>query len=138
MKELLTNIRYLFRNIFLFRSLLWEYRGYDYRVLLTAMKICIKDMESVQRSETCFVSVNRDKYCDRMKVVSHALQRLLEDEYATTKYFDYEWNSGSIEVLKLKDLPSIKIKWKVEKSQREVDLNIVSQAINKHLTHWWH
>lgn len=137
MSEWYCKIKHYFINLKLFHKLLCRHRGYDYSGLLIAMHTCIKDMESRQSSERVCVGVNRDKYCKSMRIVVNSLERLIEDEYATTKYFDYSFDRSKVRVTKLHDLPSEKIKWKVEKSQKQLDQDIVARAISKYIFYWW-
>ena len=123
-------------NSLKFKESLEEVYPWDYHGLLVMMKAVISNMYEYQSSATNFVSVNRDKYCKRMKVVTHALERLIEDEY------DYDklcYNpDGGVDLVSSFSLPNKKLVRKFANSRREVDLRIVSKFIERYMLHCWH
>ena len=140
---MIRKIKQYFRNLKVFHKTLTEYQPWDSCGLLVAMRDATQALHDNISGQEDFVSVNRDKDCKRMRVFINSLDRLIEDEYTSLKDFDYrhfhvEGNSYKIICSKLRDLPSKKMKHKVEKSQREVDQEIVAEAFLKHYDKWWH
>jgi len=138
------------RNIFIYRSELARTAPWDYSGLLLLMKRNIKEMYSYQSSVEHFVGLNRDKTCKRMAIVLKSLERLIDDEYGTCKT---DWDKINNEVFngdrgffpsRLEDYPlhdfprNRKLCARVENSQRELDLEIVSKFYSKYVIHCWH
>lgn len=140
MIRLYHSIRRYLRNLKVFHKLLTSHSPFDYQGILVGMKCAVDDMEKMQASEEYLVSVNRDKYCKRMRIFSNSLGRLIEDEYCLDQYEIHLKNTKGlyrIDLNKYYDLPSVKVRYKLEDSQKKLDLEIVSKYINKHLFSWW-
>jgi hypothetical protein len=142
---------YLFlKNIFIYRSELARSVPWDYSGLLLLMKRNIIEMNNYQSSVDYFVGINRDNTCKRMSIVLHAIDRLIEDDYGTCKtdwdQFDKDIASNKrgyfpsrLENNSLYDFPrNRKLCYRIEDSQRRLDLEIVSKYYSKYVIHCWH
>ena len=86
-----------FRNIWLFRRALWEFRWWDYRFVLPFLKTSIDHMYPLFEEKGLEVDESRLKKVDKMKRVSHLLNNFLEDNFVEQaeselgNMIHYEW-----------------------------------------------
>ncbi len=142
----LRKIKRFFINLFIFRKLLWEHVSWDYSSVYLAMKLCIDDMEKNQRKYGNHL--NKDKACDKMRIMSHCLRRLYDSDYTLNKCSHETWTTPCEETgiyrfhiasTKNYDLPSADTKSliKLGKSMKELDKEIVCKMFKQNLEGWW-
>lgn len=138
--DLPRNIKWFFKNIWLFRKTLWHNRTWDYSGMLQAMD----DHLSGQIKYGMSHIENSDKYMKSMKIARELVRRINEDSYHEDKV-DLKWSSRSIDdegfrrlqiVRKKKnDLPTVDLAMSID--YRKQDLEMLSNIIRKHMLFWW-
>lgn len=75
------DLRAFFRNVWLFRKLLWNYRWWDYRFMLEGMKISLDDMAPKFEADGMEVDISRMKKVAMMKRASEIIGNFMEDNF---------------------------------------------------------
>lgn len=129
-----------FRNLWMFRKCLWNYRSWDYSGMMNFIITSAKDMSEVQ--EKWGHHVGHLKTAKELKVFAHVLERVRDDSYTEDK-LDFTRAEGfGIGELKSKPntLPSYKNPrqfYKLTGQQRKDDLSLACKLIERKLLSWW-
>lgn len=129
-----------FRNLWMFRKCLWNYRSWDYSGMMNFMITSAKDMSGVQ--EKYGHHIGHLKTARELKVFAHALERARDDSYTEDK-LDFTRAEGfGIDQLKSKPntLPSYKNPrqfYKLTGQQRKDDLSLACKLMERKLLSWW-
>jgi len=130
-----------FRNIWLFRKCLWNYKAFDYSGMLRFMEESAKDM-SRYSSENGHL-VRSDETAKELKVFAELVKRIRENEYDLS-HVDYiepengRWLGGSFKN-KPNTLPIYGSKGynKIKQACRKDDLKLASKMFERKLLSWW-
>lgn len=131
------NIKYFFKNLYVFRKTLWRHRCWDYTGCYHALRDSLNDMHGYQSEVNHFVSINRDKTCKEILSCVLLLDRLIEDDYLKG---DYKLEAGGIIYTPpVGGLPTYKgnLKRSVDYMEQQ-DLELLTKILNKHLRRFWH
>lgn len=129
-----------FRNLYVFRKALWNYRSYDYSGLLMLMETATKDMHECHRDYGHHVG--SDKTAKELLIVSTLLKRIREDEYMNQTQ-GWKQNEGELfggEFYQIPNtLPSIESKkfYKMRERMRKDELELVCKIMSKKTLSWW-
>ncbi len=129
-----------FRNLWMFRKCLWNYRSWDYSGMMNFMITSAKDMSEVQ--EKYGHHVGHLKTAKELKVFAHVLERVRDDSYMEDK-LDFTRAEGfGINEVKSKPntLPSYKNPlqfYKLTGQQRKDDLSLACKLMERKFLSWW-
>lgn len=129
-----------FRNLWMFRKCLWNYRSWDYSGMMNFMITSAKDMSEVQ--EKYGHHVGHLKTAKELKVLAHVLERVRDDSYTEDKV-EFTGEGGlwcrSL-VNKTNTLPSYRNPrqfYKLTGQQRKDDLSLACKLMERKLLSWW-
>ena len=139
-------VRNYVRNLKVFHRLLVEHYPWDSGYGWLALRLVLEDVRQHLKDSPLFPSINIKKDIKDVTIAIELLKRIEGDNYGLD-CFDYnirvvkEYESGykeiTIDVTKLKDLPTVKAKYGVEKSQKENDLELLTKLLKKRMKNWW-
>lgn len=144
-KEVCFIVRNYIRNLKVFHKLLINHYPWDSGYGWLALRLVLEDVRKHLESNPPFSSVNIKKDIKDITIAIGLLKRVEEDNYVLG-CFDYKMKvikeskfgtQVTVDVVKLKDLPSVQARYKVEKSQKENDLELLTKLLTKRMKNWW-
>lgn len=129
-----------FRNLWMFRKCLWNYRSWDYSGMMNFMITSAQDMSDIQ--EKYGHHVGHLKAAKELKVFAHVLERVRDDSYTEDK-LDFTRAEGfGIGELRSKPntLPSYRNPrqfYRLTGQQRKDDLSLACKLMERKLLSWW-
>lgn len=130
-----------FRNLWMFRKCLWNYRSWDYSGMMNFMITSAKDMSEVQ--EKYGHHVGHLKTAKELKVFVHVLERVRDDIYTEDKLAYTNRSKGfgmGVFTNKPNTLPSYRNPrqfYKLTGQQRKDDLSLACKLMERKLLSWW-
>lgn len=119
-------------NCVKYRKALTQSCPWDSHGMFLFLRDNLQQMYDYQSNVDYFVSVNRDKHCNKMKVCIALLDRVIKDEYHDM-YYDFD--SPLTDEGLCSKLP---FKTKYYGHQKENDVELLFHYLNKYSLHWWH
>lgn len=132
-----------FRNLWLFRRCLWEYRGWDHSGLLLFMETCARDMSQQNKGHGHLV--RSEDTAKELLVWAELLKRIREDDYSQSilDFVDAEKGEKCIMGLKIvqkpNTLPNYKSKsfYKMRSDVAKNDLRLAGKMFERKVNTWW-
>lgn len=131
-----------FRNLWLFRKALWEYRSWDYHGMFQFMETCARDMSRCHKEHGHLM--RSEETAKELLVFAELLHRVNEDNYTDDKLeFEKVSDSGMFGgmgfVQKPNTLPSYKAKsfYKIIASNKKNDLELIGKMLARKSQSWW-
>lgn len=138
-------VKNYFKNLKVFHKLLIKYQSYDAGYGWLALRLVLEDVREYMKNDHPFPKLGTEKNIKDMTIAIELLKRIKDNRYGLDN-FDYEMRvvkdlghtrQVTVDVIKLKDLPSIKGKNKVEQSQKQNDLQLLVKLLTKRMKNWW-
>lgn len=129
-----------FRNLWLFRKCLWDYRSWDYSGMLLFMETCAQDMSRYHKEHGHLM--RSEDTAKELLIFSKLLKRIREDRYTDNKQeFVSDGKGifgGSFKQIP-NTLPNIEAKsfYKLQGKQRNNDLKLAAHIFQRKLLSWW-
>lgn len=128
----------LFRNLWLFRKVLWNYRPWDFSGMMQFMIVSAKDMAEAQEKHGNHVG--HLKTAKELRIFAELLDRVMKDEYTKDKLNYIKGKGLGRFESKPNTLPSYKCPrsfYKLTGQQRKHELELASKIMSRKLLSWW-
>lgn len=129
-----------FRNFWLFRKVLWNYRSWDYNGLLNFMETSARDMSRCHKDHGHLM--RSEETAQELKVWAALIKRVREDNYQDDK-LEFVRKEGAMlggEFVQVPNsLPNHKAKsfYKIVDSNRKNDLELIGKMFSRKVKSWW-
>ena len=132
-----------FRNLWVFRECLWNYRAWDHSGLLQFMETCARDMSDMHKESG--MAVRSDETSKELLIWAELLKRVREDNYTfdLLDWVDLEEGEKGIAgkkfVQKNNTLPSYQSKsfYKMRNDVLKNDLHLAAKMFERKVLNWW-
>lgn len=133
-----------FRNLWLFRKCLWNYRSWDYYGMMMFMETCARDMSVMHKEHG--ITLNSEETAKELLVFAELLKRIREDEYVD-KMVDWkeleEGEKGGVmgvkPVQRPNTLPNYHCRtfYRMRSDVRKNDLRLAAKLFERKVLTWW-
>lgn len=144
-KDLYFSIKNYIRNIRVFHELLKNHYPWDAGYGWLALRLVLQDVKNYMVNDPPSPKLGIEKNIKDITIAIELLKRIEKENYQLDNFefssrFIRESDWGiefTIDVTKLKDLPTIKARYKIEKSQKENDLELLTKLLKTRMKNWW-
>lgn len=129
-----------FRNLWIFRKALWNYRRWDYSGMLEFMELASRDMSDCHEKHSHLM--RGEQTAKELKVFAEYMKRIREDEYSM-RYIKVDWELNRKPMIQVSPVKyegpkyGSKLYREIERDWLRNDLQQAAKLFERKVKTWW-